>query len=63
MATILLRKFKWGKVFLELNKDLLEKYSKCQNLEEMQKVEAEYLAGAPDKDEEEIGLVSYQRIS
>lgn len=54
LATILLRKFKWGKVFLELNKDLLEKYSKCQNLEEIKKVEAEYLAGAPDKDEEEI---------
>ncbi|CAI9538999.1 unnamed protein product [Staurois parvus] len=56
LATILLRKFKWGKVFLELNKDLLEKYSNCQNLEEMKKVEAEYLAGAQDKDEEEIGF-------
>lgn len=54
LATIVLRKFKWGKVFLELNKDVLEKYSKCQNVEEVKKVEEEYLAGARDKDEEEI---------
>ncbi|XP_018424762.1 PREDICTED: ribosome biogenesis protein TSR3 homolog [Nanorana parkeri] len=54
LATIVLRKFKWGKVFLELNKDLLEKYSQCQNVEEVKKVEEEYLSGAQDKDEEEI---------
>ncbi|KAG8433033.1 hypothetical protein GDO86_017342 [Hymenochirus boettgeri] len=54
LATILLRKFKWGKVFIELNKDLLDKYSNSQNVEEMLKIEREFLAGAHDKDKEEI---------
>ncbi|XP_040295879.1 18S rRNA aminocarboxypropyltransferase isoform X1 [Bufo bufo] len=54
LAVILLRKFKWGKVFLELNKELLEKYSKCQDVEEVKKVEAEFLAADNDKDAEEI---------
>ncbi|KAM4631562.1 18S rRNA aminocarboxypropyltransferase isoform 1-T3 [Discoglossus pictus] len=54
LATILLRKFKWGKVFLELNKDLLEKYSNCLDVEEIKKVESEFLAGAHNAETEEI---------
>ncbi|KAM8960422.1 18S rRNA aminocarboxypropyltransferase-like [Pelodytes ibericus] len=54
LATILLRKFKWGKVFLELNQGLLEKYSNCQTVEEVRKIETDYLAGAHDEETEDF---------
>ncbi|NXA38301.1 TSR3 protein, partial [Eudromia elegans] len=54
LATILLNKFKWGKTFTDLNKNILEKYATCHCQEDVLRVEKEYLASVQEIKEEEI---------
>lgn len=52
LAVLLLRKFKWGLGFLELNKTLLERYAACTSEEELLMVEKEYLTASPSEEED-----------
>lgn len=46
-----MKKFKWGMVFLELNKVLLDRYATCQSEEELLSVEKDYLTTKPEEEE------------
>uniref|UniRef100_A0A3Q0T658 18S rRNA aminocarboxypropyltransferase n=1 Tax=Amphilophus citrinellus TaxID=61819 RepID=A0A3Q0T658_AMPCI len=52
LAVLLLKKFKWGTVFLKLNKVLLDRYAACQSEEELLAVEKEFLMAKPEEEEE-----------
>lgn len=58
---LLLRKFKWGLGFLELNKMLLQRYATCKSEEELLTVEKEYLTSSPSE-EEELGEAFFLKI-
>lgn len=48
---LLLKKFKWGNGFLQLNKVLLDRYAECQSEEELLCVEKEFLMSKPEEEE------------
>ncbi len=42
-ASLILNKFKWGKTFIELNLEPLERYSKAKDSTEVVRIQGEYL--------------------
>jgi pre-rRNA-processing protein TSR3 len=42
-AALILNKFKWGPVFLDLNREPLERYSEAKDSTEVVKIQADYL--------------------
>ncbi|XP_068614513.1 18S rRNA aminocarboxypropyltransferase-like [Brachionichthys hirsutus] len=51
IAVLLLNKFKWGTVFLDLNKVLLDRYAGCHSEEELLSVEKDFLTSKPEEEE------------
>ena len=59
LAVILLRQFKWGTVFLDLNKTLLERYAACQSEDALLSSCNYYINN--QQEEEEWGEVTNKR--
>merc|ERR1712013_722524 len=43
LASYYLSKFSWGSSFIDINKELLDKYSECSNGEEVLEIQNKYL--------------------
>ncbi|XP_028332458.1 18S rRNA aminocarboxypropyltransferase [Gouania willdenowi] len=52
LAVLLLQKFKWGKVFLELNRSLLDRYAACKTEDELLAAEKDFVTSKPEEEEE-----------
>uniref|UniRef100_A0AAY4D1Q2 18S rRNA aminocarboxypropyltransferase n=1 Tax=Denticeps clupeoides TaxID=299321 RepID=A0AAY4D1Q2_9TELE len=60
LAVLLLRKFKWGMGFLELNRIVLERYAASLSEEDLLAVEKDYLSSTPQ--EEELGTIDRNAV-
>ncbi|XP_046398854.1 18S rRNA aminocarboxypropyltransferase [Ischnura elegans] len=62
-ASLYLSKFKWGKSFIELNQDILDEYSKCENGDDIIKAQAAFLEREHQKREDRNDLPDYPEYS
>lgn len=51
LAELLLKKFKWGTTFLDLNNVLLDRYAACESEKELLAVEKDFLTSKPEEEE------------
>ena len=52
----LLQQFKWGEGFFDLNRDLLEAYSKCKDAADVIRTQEQFLATAAEKKTSDRGF-------
>ena len=59
MARKYLDKFKWGKTFIELNHDLLEKYAACKDSAEVVQAQQQHMTLLDEERNRNRGILQY----
>lgn len=62
MAKQYLDKFKWGKTFIELNHDLLEKYAACKDSAEVVEVQQQHMTLLDEERNRNRGNLKFQKF-
>ncbi|XP_071450910.1 18S rRNA aminocarboxypropyltransferase [Hetaerina americana] len=62
-ASLYLSKFKWGKSFIDLNKDILDEYAKCESGDDIIKAQETFLEKERQKREDRNDLPDYPESS